>query len=408
MSFLSDYIRATEGNESPLNYHLWSAIGAMSAAAGRRFWFRLGRLVYYPHLYILLVGEPGVKKSTAMNVAKRLIVDSKICPVAASQATKEFLAKAMSHEKFPGKRFYTWRNDTIEYNQYAIFATEFTQFIAVNPEGMLEFFTSIYDEAVHSVDTKGQGSDYVVGPSITLLGCLTPHMLKGYLKTNVLTGGFARRTVFVYGFRERIIPIPEEPPAECIENMHAWIQRIKPKCGEFTFGPGAKEWYIEWYTKTQQSLKDISKPTTEGYYSTKQELLFKVAMMLALSETEGDDMRISPEYLQMAEDMFFKPIEENLERVFEGAGINPNAGVSAQICNMLEKMNMPMARKKIEAMFFGDATSYNDLKDTIGHLIIVGRLAERTLQSNGTFLGSVIGTPKSMEGKTDAELAAFL
>lgn len=380
----------------------------MSVAAGRRFWFNLGRLEYKTNLNVLLVGDPGVKKSSAMDFAKDLVRETGISPLAASQTTREAIGKMMSAEKFKGKKFFRHEDKPIEYNQLAIFATEFTQFISVNPEGMLEFFTAVYTEKVHSTEYKNAGSDYVLHPYITLLGCLTPHMLKGYLKMNVLTGGFSRRCVFVWGQQERIIPIPHRPPQESVDFLIAWINRIQSCSGEFVFGPDAEEWYCEWYTSLQKNMKDVAKPTTEPYYRTKQELLFKVAMLIALSETEGQDLRILPGHFELAESRFFKPIEKNLERVFEGSGINPNSNVSVQVCRMLEALGKPMNKKHLLAMFGDQATSWRDLTDTISHLVLVGRLEERTLNVSGVLLGTVIGTPIAIQAYTDVELAGFL
>lgn len=348
-----------------------------------------------------------MKKSSAMDRAKSIVRGVKCCPIAAAQATKEFISKAMSHEKFPGKKYFKHPDGTAEeYNQYAIFATELTQFIGVNPIGMLDFLTTVYTENVYDCDTKGQGSDLVYGPYITLLACLTPEMLKGFLKMNILTGGFSRRTIFVYGTRGGIVPIPQRPPPELEKGLVEWGVRIQDYAGEFSFGKGAEEWYVDWYTKLQTNLMDISKPTTVGYYSTKHELLFKVCMLIALSETFKPIIEIG--HFELAEKYFFQPVEKNLERVFEGSGINPNSPAAVQICRMLESLSKPMNRKHIEAMFFDSATSLHELRDTIQHLVAVGRLAERTITVNGQLMGTVLGTPESIANHNDAQLATFL
>src|SRR5215831_12020017 len=152
MSFISDYLEFTSNTESPTDYHKWACMSALSVLAGRRFWFRLGPITYYPNLYVVLVGHPGVKKSSALDRAKDIVRAVDCCPIAATQATKEFLAKAMSAEKFKGKKFFKNGDKIEEYNQYAIFATELTQFIAVNPMGMLDFLTTVYTEKVYDCD----------------------------------------------------------------------------------------------------------------------------------------------------------------------------------------------------------------------------------------------------------------
>ena len=388
-------------------------VSAFSVLAGRRFWFNLGPITYYPNLYTVLVGHPGVKKSSALDRAKDLIrqvriEDNKRIPIAAAQATKEFIAKAMSNEKFQGRRCFLNKGIPVEYNQYAIFATELTQFIAVNPISMLDFLTTVYTEKVYDCDTKGQGSDLVVGPYITLLACLTPEMLKGYLKMNILTGGFARRTQFVYGTPAPPVPFPDFTPAqkEAFHRCIMWGEEMQKHAGEFVMTNSARSWYEKWYTHLQTNITEIATPSTEGYYRTKHEVLFKTAMLAALSE--GYDCVIDVGHLEFVEHRFLLPYEKNLERVFEGSGINPNAGATTQICRMLEAMTRPMNRKHLEAMFFDQVTSLSDLRDTLGHLCAVGRLVEKNVFQDGKLVGSVIGTSTALANYRDDELYQFL
>ena len=410
MSFITDYLQFTSNTESPVDYHKWSCLATLSVLAGRRFWFRLGPITYYPNLYIVLVGHPGVKKSSALDRAKDVVRAVGCCPIAAAQATKEFIAKTMTQEKFSGRRFFKNSDGQLEeYNQYAIFATELTQFIGVNPIGMLDFLTTVYTEKVYDCDTKGQGSDLVVGPYITLLACLTPEMLKGYLKMNVLTGGFARRTVFVYGTAGAPIPWPGFTPEQVAaqDRCVQWGKQMQSCSGEFFMDDGAKRWYEEWYVKLNTNITDIAKPSTEGYYRTKHEILFKAAMLTALSESLANSV-ITAAHLEFVENRFLLPFEKNLERVFEGAGINPNAAAAVQICRMLEALDKPFPRKRVEAMFFDQVTSLNELRDTLTHLITVGRLAERTVSVGGKIIGSVLSAPSAMSRFSDSQLAAIL
>ena len=59
-------------------------------------------------------------------------------------------------------------------------------------------------------------------------------------------------------------------------------------------------------------------------------------------------------------------------------------------------------------MFFDQATSISELRDTICHLVLVGRLSERAIVINGQLMGTVIGTAASIQAYTDVQLALFL
>src|SRR5690606_27896636 len=135
---------------------IWSMLGTLSAFAGRRFWFPFGPLTYWPNIYVVLVGDPGNGKSTAMNRGKNIVRQSGICPVAATQITKEAMVQKMANEKFAGKVQFKHENEIREYNQYAIFATELVEFIAVNPQGFLDFLTTVWDEPVLETEYKNK------------------------------------------------------------------------------------------------------------------------------------------------------------------------------------------------------------------------------------------------------------
>lgn len=412
MSFLSDYLLATSNNESPPTYHRWCALSALAAIAGGRFWFRLGPFTYRPNFYTILVGDPGVKKSAAMDVAKDLIRKVGKIPMAASSTTSQAIAMEMGHEKFAGKKFFQNPNTglTEEYNQLAIFATEFTTFLGVNPEGMLDFLTSIFTEKVYDERYKNKGSTFFAGPFITMLACMTPETVKGYLKLNILTGGFSRRTMFVYGTRGKPNPWPGNTPEQqaALERCVTFGKDVQTLAGEFFLSKDGAEWYEDWYLKNGESLPD-KKPNVQNYFSTKHEFLFKTAMLVALSETEGSlNNQITAANLQFLNDRFFVPVEETLERVFEGAGINPNAAAAAQVCRMLEAIDKPMPIKHILAIFFDQVTSLNELKDTLTHLCSVGRLTQRDILVNNEFRGTIIGTPGSMLRCSDVDAAAIL
>ena len=70
---IKKYLKLVEKTEPPVLHHIWSLVSMMSANLGRRCWFEFGSTPIYPNQYILLVGDPGVRKSTAMSLAKKMI-----------------------------------------------------------------------------------------------------------------------------------------------------------------------------------------------------------------------------------------------------------------------------------------------------------------------------------------------
>jgi hypothetical protein len=71
--YLNDYLQMVEDTESPRIFHIWSALFAISASLGRRCWLPFGTFDTYPNLYVLLVGTPGTRKTTAANQSKKIL-----------------------------------------------------------------------------------------------------------------------------------------------------------------------------------------------------------------------------------------------------------------------------------------------------------------------------------------------
>ena len=413
-NFISDYLHVCEGTESPLEWNVWGMLSALSAMAGRRFWFNLGHLTFYPNLYVAFVGPPGMTKSTAMSFPKNLIRAIGCCPVASSKITKEALTMIMSSTidgkpkktDFEGRKFFSYEGKQLEYNQYAIFATELVDFIGVDPQGFLDFLTTIWDEPMFEVITKNKGCDFIAGPYITCLCCITPEKLKGYLKLSVLTGGFARRTAFVFSASKKVVPIPERFPSqdEALHRCVAFGRTLQSASGPFDWTQETKDFYCDWYIKNKSTIKD-KHPHTQGWLESKHEILFKLSMLICLA-TNGDRMIQLPHWRMAMR--YCDMVERNLERVFEGTGINPNAQVAVQICSMLERMNLPMNKKVIESNFFDQAQSIGDLRDTMTHLCNVGRLEMQDVSVNGILRGTLIASRGCLARYKVDELVAFL
>lgn len=357
-----------------------------------------GIFLHYPNIYVVLVGSPGAKKSTAMNVAKKLIREIKDIPLAATAITKEALVRYMSEEDSPCKKSYKNVDGVIEeYTPMSIFATELTHFMSVNPIGMIDFLTTIYDEPVYEVKTKHAGNDLIEGPYITLLGCMTPDITSNFIKMNIITGGFARRSIFVWADSKQneLFPFPtvthEQGQAwkACIE----WAQKVKKVNGKFMWSKEARDWYEAWYINHKRNiLPTIKDPMVAGYYESKHVQLIKVTMLVALSESL--ELTLEKNYFTAALG-FLDEAEQNLNRVFEGTGRNELAKVASKLIETIERINQPVPIKQLKLVFFRDAQGV-DFDKIKFHLITTDQLVEVSESHNGVII-PMLATPRVAE-----------
>ncbi len=414
--FIEDYLTLTRDTKPPLEFHVWCMLGLLSIFAGRRFWFCNGHLKFDTKLYIVLVGDPGTGKSTATDFVKNILRESKLCPMSATQVTKEALTQKMSSTfegklkktPFEGQKYFEYQGQKIEYNQYAIVSDELVEFIAPNPQGMMDFLTNAWGASIIDVETKNKGCDFIENPYITLLACMTPQKMKGLMKFSILTGGMARRTAWMFSNGSNWVPWAKKPDQEIVQRILAFGHKLQNYCGEFTCSPETAEFYETWDKDNHATLKD-KHPNVRTWYESKAEMLWKISMLAALATLDFD----SPSYVIQLPHYrlalrWCELLENNLQRVFEGAGINPNSGAISQVVHMLEGMNEPMNRKHLVAMFMDNVTNLREFEDSLGHLVACGRLEQRDLYHSTTLLGTVIGAPTAFAKYSNPELVPFL
>lgn len=395
MSFLSNYLTYTSGNEAPKLFHIWSGLSVLSSLVSRKVWLQQGIFTWYPNLYVVLVGEPGNGKSTALDIAKAAIRAQRDVPLAADAMTVQALLRYMSEEGSPCKKSFSHPETKaiVQYHPITIFAGELVSFLSMDPHGWIVFLTTVYHEEVHEVKTKNKGDDLLNGPYVTLLGCLTPDIANNMQQQRIISTGFARRTIFVWGARStEAVPFPEITPemVAARDAFMAYAQELKKVKGEFKWDPVAREWYGPWYKWLRANIGKMSTPATAGYYESKHVQLLKTAMLISLSEST--ELILKLEHLQVAL-KFLEDTEVNLSRVFEGSGRNEDAGAALAIYEYLEKANDGVPLKRLLSTFFSQVKEGRAGIDRIlHHLKLSDRVVQWTAQLPGGYIADMVAT----------------
>ena len=63
-NWLDAYLELNENTESARVFDVWVGYSVLAAALRRKAYLKLGRLVYYPNIYVVLVADPGVARKT--------------------------------------------------------------------------------------------------------------------------------------------------------------------------------------------------------------------------------------------------------------------------------------------------------------------------------------------------------
>lgn len=295
-SWITEYLRYTENQESPGMFHLWVAISVMASTLERNVKLDRGYYLLYPNLYIVLVAESEVcMKTTAADIGMDMLGQIENPPaVFAQKITPEALVSGMCNECAVDEAGMVYKNSAA-----VIYAEELSVFLGreAYSSGMVSILTSLYGcRDKWEYETIGRGKDVAYNTCVNLLGASTPEWLRMSIPVDAVGGGFTSRIVFVYqsaSDKENPHPIVTAEEKLLKKNLIHDLSLIRRIRGTFDFTPSAKEWYAKWYHGYRKAQLE-GKPVMVR----KKDIILKVAM--CLSAAEGESLLITDENLAKA------------------------------------------------------------------------------------------------------------
>lgn len=302
-------------SEAPESFILWNGLFTLASIARRNVKFPksiMGSYDIYPNLYIIYIGPPGVvRKSTTVHYSEALLQQLDYINIASTAVSQSELVELLS--------------DTND-GAITILSSEFASFVSVSEGKMYDFLTDVYDGKLkYEYATRSYGKEIVKAPCINMLAATTPQWVNENMPTYVIGGGFASRTIFIYGNKVRrrklYYDIDWKEYEEVEKRLIHDLRLISTLKGEFRHdSEETKDWVEDWYQTFADSGPEGDK--LEGYMSRRHLHLHKVAMLLSLSER--DDLVVTRPHFEVAIRML-EEIQEKLSRVFSAVGRNPYA-----------------------------------------------------------------------------------
>jgi len=100
-NWINDLIAEHQAVETPESWLYWSLMCCISAVAANAYTLRTlkGNLLYYPNLYVILMGESGLGKGFPVNLAKRLVQQADNTRVIAGRSSIQAIVKELATTK---------------------------------------------------------------------------------------------------------------------------------------------------------------------------------------------------------------------------------------------------------------------------------------------------------------------
>lgn len=286
--WLRDYAEYSRFVEIPMSYSLFCSLVVLGAALGRRVFLPEGHHNIYPNLSTLLIGPPAkLHKSTAVNMAKKLVIQTQLCSVFPDKLTPEALItelKLNGLEQFIG-------------------ASELSMFFGKQRynEGLIPTFLKMLDteDVPVKVSTQARGTEEVTGATLYMIGGSTMSLLIGSSAKEVTSSGFLSRFCpVVEDDTDRCFAFPQKADVVYENRMVLTLERLRRMAGPVTFPPQAYKWYEGWYQQRWKQLKTIDDEDVVQSLGRGGVHVKKIA--IALHAADHGDLAVCVKCLEMA------------------------------------------------------------------------------------------------------------
>ena len=314
--FIESYMAYTSGQESPSDFHYWTAVSALSSAVGRNLWLDRGYYKIYPNHYIILVaGSALSRKSSAINIGVRILrkalerlkeagIDAGALSVLSAKMTPEALCRAMSTKGI--KSMYANEEEEDEENKISrpllLYSSELGVFLSRTAQmnGLVDLLIDFYDcPDDWEYLTKTQGADFVHNVYTAMLSATTPDWISANITGSVFNQGLVGRTIFVHSDKAqtRVAHPQFNEYEQFLENRLLDLLESKLLLkGEMTLTQEAYEYYEQWYNLRADPGDNQSMQS--GFFGREHDHVLKLSM--AISMSRSNDLIITFEDIQNA------------------------------------------------------------------------------------------------------------
>lgn len=304
----------------------------------------------------MLVGEPGTRKTSAMNVVTRLAGKAGYTNFAKGKTSKEkfledmatgFLHAKQLKKKFSADSLHTQSQsdlledmlaglgDVIDKPECAIVADEFTNYIGIHNVEFASMLSELWDyQGPYEHRVRNSKSIVVCDPTISILSGNTQSSLALAFAPEMMGQGLMSRLLFIHSEESgKQLPFPEAPDEELEKHLVEAMFTIRTSLqGEMKFVGSAKEYMAHVY----RNHPKIPDHRFKFYQNRRFTHLLKLCMCMAAMDTR---MTITEEDCLYANTVLAQA-EIAMPKALAEYGNTKYSTVSGKIVNLLTE-NLP-------------------------------------------------------------------
>ena len=381
---LKDIIKLAENQEAADFSYLWAGLSCIAAQLARNVYIPFGNGKIYPNLYVMFVGDPGKRKSTAIKDLKKRIKAAGYQNICGDKVTmqKYLLDLAGVGEGSIEDSNITEFNlgitlGTNDYVESYINQDEFSDFIGINNYPFISLLGNFWDiDEPYVYRTKNGQSIEIPSPIVNILGATTPSQFNTIFPPAISEQGFLSRLIIVNipeSKRKIARPLPSD--ASVVEKVVDGLKAVRKLSGELVMSDAVwaklEEIYLSW-----QPVED----TRFAHYSTRRHTqLLKLCILATCSrytiEMSVDDVIFANTLLSFTE--HFMP------QALGQFGKNKDGDVNSKVISYL-RSSFPTAKSLQDIIIpISTETDVLSLQKILTNLVVAEKVVAT---SNGKYL----------------------
>ena len=381
---LKDIIKLAENQEAADFSYLWAGLSCIAAQLARNVYIPFGNGKIYPNLYVMFVGDPGKRKSTAIKDLKKRIKAAGYQNICGDKVTmqKYLLDLAGVGEGSIEDSNITEFNlgitlGTNDYVESYINQDEFSDFIGINNYPFISLLGNFWDiDEPYVYRTKNGQSIEIPSPIVNILGATTPSQFNTIFPPAISEQGFLSRLIIVNipeSKRKIARPLPSD--ASVVEKVVDGLKAVRKLSGELVMSDAVwaklEEIYLSW-----QPVED----TRFAHYSTRRHTqLLKLCILSTCSrytiEMSVDDVVFANTLLSFTE--HFMP------QALGQFGKNKDGDVNSKVISYL-RSSFPTAKSLQDIIIpISTETDVLSLQKILTNLVVAEKVVAT---SNGKYL----------------------
>lgn len=234
------YLKYVENSEPPSMFHRWSMLAATGAWLGRNVWLPFGDTRVFPNLYVMLIGDPGTRKSSAVKSVKKLLIASGYSKFASDKTSKEqFLHDLAGNSKegetdaTSGSSMEILFGDAFgEPKEVFIVADEYNEFAGRGNVDFASMLGNFWDwdqpELPFHNPFRTAKDVSIYQPTVSMLGGNTHENFQAAFPPELMGQGFMSRLLLIHSEpSQKKFTIPPPRDEEIKQKLITWLTDIK-------------------------------------------------------------------------------------------------------------------------------------------------------------------------------------